>query len=302
MKKYSIIFFIKQSLNGLFMNSIMSITSVFILTSCLILTGCFSLLAININLNMQQIDSLNKIVFFIDTNYESEEDIERIKESIQELDNTESIRFISKDEALQNLKEKYEAFAGLFEDKELFSKVIKDNPLSHSIEIEYKNIDEVGTLDYQLRCIKGCGKIKNQLDIADFIQNLKNIVMLVFVWFLAILFIIAIFIILNTVRLSVHSRRTEISIMRYIGATNFFIIIPFLLEGVIIGLVSAIIAYFAQSYIYTGLVTTLIKMNTWLKFVPFDDVNSILLIGSVLIGVICGLFGSGISSRRYLKA
>ena len=84
MRKYSVLFFIKQSLNGLFMNSVMSITSIFILTSCLILTGCSVLLLFNTNLNLEKLDSLNKIVFFIDEEYDSEEQLEKIREEIKE--------------------------------------------------------------------------------------------------------------------------------------------------------------------------------------------------------------------------
>jgi len=295
-------FFIKQSLRGLFMNSIMSITSVFILTSCLIITGCSVLLILNTDLNLQQLDALNKIVFFIDKDYESEEELSRIQKEINDLANTKNWRFISKEYALEKLREQYEVFAGAFDDSSLFNRVIRDNPLRHSIEIEYKDIDDVGTLDYQLRLIEGMYKVNNRVDIAELIRNLKNIIMLVLIGFLIILFIIAVFIILNTVRLSVHARKQEIIIMRYIGATNFFILFPFLLEGIIIGVVSGIIAYISLSYIYSGAVTALLGMQGGLEFIIFSDVNIMLLTGFIFTGVLCGLFGSGLSSRRYLQA
>ena len=300
MKKYSIIFFIRQSLNGLFMNSIMSITSIFILTACLVLTGCFALLSLNTNLNLQKIDSLNKIVFYIDDNYESEEDIARIKETISNLDNVERITFVEKEDGLREFMQQ-EEFAGIVEDNEFFENFIKAATVHHKIEIEYKNISDVGTLDYQLRCIEGMYKIKNRVDIAEVINNLKSVVMLILAGFSMVLFIIAVFIILNTVKLSVHSRKNEIEIMRYIGATNFFIIFPFLLEGVIIGLLSGIVAYFAQSYIYSAAISAVDKMEAGLTFISFSDIRGILFFGFVLTGMICGLFGSGISSRRYLK-
>ena len=309
MKKYSIIFFIKQSLNGLFRNSIMSLTSVFILTACLILAGCFALLMLNTNTNLEQLDKLNKIVFYIDKNYESEEEIERIKSQIIELDNTESIKFISKQEALEKTKEKYPAFAEILEeDIELAQKVQQDNPISNSIEITYKNTKDVNTLDYQLRLIEGVAKdaagapkIKNQVEISELIKNLKDIVMLVLIGFSFILFIIAIFIILNTVKLSVYARKNEIEIMRYIGATNFFIVVPFLLEGIIIGLVSGTLAFVAQIYIYGGAVSAINDMTEVLDFIPFSEVNTLIFAAFMAIGVICGLFGSGISSSKYLK-
>ena len=286
------------------MNSIMSITSIFILTSCLILTGCSVLLILNADLNLQQLDTLNKIVFFIDQDYESEEDLARIQAEISSLSNVKSWRFISKEEALDKLKEQYEAFGRAFDDQTgLFDRVIRDNPLRHSIEIEYSNIDDVGTLDYQLRVIdEGVHTVRNQVEIAEFIRNLKNVIMLVLIGFLLILFVIAVFIILNTVRLSVHARKQEIIIMRYIGATNFFIIFPFLLEGIIMGIISAVIAYIMQSYIYNGAVSAILGMAGGLEFIVFSEVNIMLLTAFIFTGVLCGLFGSGLSSRKYLKA
>ena len=302
MKKYSVIFFIKQSLNGLFMNSIMSITSIFILTSCLILTGCTALLLLNTNLNLEQLDTLNKIVFFIDRAYESDEEVARIMDEIRSLPNTDNIKLITKEENLEIWKAKYGASSGVLEDSELFDRVIKDNPLHDTIEIEYKNINDVSTLDYQLRSIKGMYKVNNQVKIAETIKNIKNIVMYVLFGFLIILFVIAVFIIINTVRLTVHSRKNEIIIMRYIGATNFFILFPFLLEGIIIGIVSSIIAFFIQAYIYGRAVAAIVNMESGLEFMAFSKINIMLFVAFLLTGVLCGFFGSLISSRKYLKA
>jgi cell division transport system permease protein len=309
MRKYSIMFFVKQSLNGLFMNSIMSITSVFILTACLVLTGCFALLMINTNINLEQLDSLNRIIFFIDPKYESEEQIQAIKDEIIGLENVESIKFISKDESLEKLKEKDPAFAWVFEeDAELYAAVRKDSIVSNSIEITYKNINDVNTLDYHLRCMEGVDKdkngepkVKNLVEVSELIKNLKDIVMLVLIGFLLILFLIAIFIILNTVKLSVYSRKNEIEIMRYIGATNFFIIVPFLLEGIIIGLLSALIAFFSQMYIYKEAISAIGKRTEVLDFIPFSEVNAIIFAAFMLTGISCGIFGSAVSSRKYLK-
>ena len=303
MRQYSIIFFIRQSLRGLFMNSIMSITSVFILTSCLLLTGSSVLLIINADLNLKRLDSLNKIVFFIDKDHESEEALAKIQAEIDALANTKSWRFISKEEAFENLREQYESFASVFDSSRgLLADVIRDNPLRHTIEIEYKDINDVGTLVYQLNTIEGRAKINNQVETAELVRNIQNIIMLVMLGFLAILFIVPVFIILSTVRLSVHARRQEIIIMRYIGATNFFILFPFLLEGIIIGVVSAVIAYITQSYIYNGAVRALLGIESGMEFIAFPEVNAMLFAGFLFTGVLCGLFGSGLSSRKYLEA
>ncbi|MCL2775477.1 MAG: permease-like cell division protein FtsX [Oscillospiraceae bacterium] len=310
MKKYSMIFFIKQSLNGLFKNGVMSLTSVFILTSCLILMGCFGLLIYNININLDQLNSLNKVIFYIKPEYNTDDQIAKIKDEITALSNTKTITFISSKEALDTTLAQLageDPNANLTNDADFYSNLLKDAPsyMKASIEIEYNDINDVNTLIYQLNSIEGVDHVKDMTSTAETIKNLKNVVMLVLVWFLVILFIIAIFIILNTVKLSVHSRKEEIIIMRYIGSTNFFILIPFLLEGIIIGLFAGVISYFLQWYIYKAATTELIKMQTGLtaiKFVNFSDVNILLFVVFIIVGVGCGLLGSSISSHRYLKA
>jgi cell division transport system permease protein len=124
--------------------------------------------------------------------------------------------------------------------------------------------------------------------------------MLVLIGFLLILFVISVFIILNTVKLSVHARKQEIVIMRYIGATNFFIVFPFLLEGIIIGIVSAVLAYIAQSYIYNGAVAAILGIEGGLgmEFIVFSEVNIMLFTAFAVTGVACGFAGSGLSSRQ----
>ena len=397
MKKYSILFFLRQSLHGLIKNSIMSITSIFFLTLCLIVTGCSILLVLNADLNLRQLDNFNKIIFRIDTNYpalksmdivdkekldafinlaygemkpldfmekfpgeitgdnpsvyvidlpkeykvriEYNDDavksvwledyyenaaspvnsieinakteksavndfmVDRIKKQIAAMDNVKVLKFVSNDDAYEQFRDEYDAFADILEDRSFEERVLKANPLSHSIEIEYRDIDYVSTLVADLEAIDdGAHRVRNHIEIADFIRSLRSIVMLVLIGFMIILFVSAVFIILNMVRLSVHSRKQEIIIMRYIGATNFFILFPFLLEGIIIGVVSSIAAFIAQWYIYSGAMSAINDIESGFKFVAFSEVNIMLFTAFLLTGVICGLLGSGLSSRRYLQA
>ena len=305
MRKYSVLFFIKQSLSGLFMNGVMTATSIFILMSCLILTGCFGLLIFNININLEKIDDLNKIVVRIDPEYESEEEIERIKSKVAELDNITNWQFIPKETALErwmSWEENMPIVETLLEDEEFVGDVRRDITIRNSIEIEYRDIEKVSTLEYQLRNIEGIATLRNQAEIAELIQNLKNVVMIVMIWFLLILFVIAIAIILNTIKLSVNARKNEIMIMRYIGATNFFILFPFLLEGIMIGIISSTIAYFIQYYIYGIATDGIMRMEAGLSVVAFSEVNILVFLIFLFTGVLTGFFGSCFSAYKYLKA
>ena len=186
------------------MNSIMSISSVFVLAFCLIMTGSFALILINTEMNLDQLDELNKIIFFIDSDYDNEEDLERIKREIDSLPYVASWTFKSKEEALEEFIERYR-WDG-------FDILENDNPLDAEIEIEYKDINDIKTLIYHLERIEGCRDrtVKSDAEVAEFIKNLKNIIMIVLIGFMIILFVFAILIILNTVRLSVHARKQEI--------------------------------------------------------------------------------------------
>ncbi|MCL2099986.1 MAG: permease-like cell division protein FtsX [Oscillospiraceae bacterium] len=305
MRNYSMLFFIKQSLGGLFMNGVATVTSVFVLTSCLILMGCFGFFMHNVNINLDQLDEFNTIIFFIDKDYSSEEDIERIKGLISALSNVKYIEFISRREALdQTLEEmrEYNAEFEILENEDFYEALLRRDRMPDAIEIEYHDVREISTLEYQLKAIEGYDYLRNNTDIAEFITNLKDVATLILVWFLAVLFGIAVFIILNTVRLSVHSRKNEIVIMRYIGATNFFILFPFLLEGIIIGIFSALTAYLLQWYIYKTAIDALDSMAIGLKFADFSDIGGFVFVLFIVVGVLCGLIGSSISARKHLKA
>ena len=116
-----------------------------------------------------------------------------------------------------------------------------------------------------------------------------------------ILFVISIFIIINTIKLGVESRSREISAMRYIGATNFFMMTPFIIEGIIIGLISSAIGYLIQSILYNAIYDTMSNNYKMIAVAPLSDVQSYLILGFVIIGVVAGVLGSAISLRKYMK-
>ena len=162
--------------------------------------------------------------------------------------------------------------------------------------------EKVGELDYQLHQIEGIVKVNNRLDLATSIESVKSGVMLVFVWFLAILSVVSVFIIINTIKLSVFARRHEISIMRYVGATSWFITLPFIFEGIIIGLFSSVIAYFAEWYIYSYIETMVMADLQMVSILTFPEIKHMVLFGFIALGVVAGIIGSSISLSKYLKS
>ena len=295
MRRYSLSYFISQSFKGIWRNGVMSFASIAVLMSCLVVLGGFALLVYNIDINLKQFGLLNEIVVFVERDA-SEEQIQEIENKIRALDNVASVERVTKAQALEDMKNQSEEYAHLYSD---ISE--EKNPLSDSFIITYEDNDGVVTLAYLLDQIEGVRKVNNRLDLAVKISSFKNGVLLVFTWFLIILVIVSLFVIINTIKLSVFSRRNEISIMRYVGATGWFITLPFLFEGIIIGVVASTAAYFVEMYFYhyiEGMVMSDLQMIT---IVSFSSIQIPLLCGFIGVGVLAGIIGSSISLGKYLK-
>lgn len=295
MKRYRLSYFLGQSFKGLWRNGIMTIASIMVLVSCLVVMGSFWLLLQNIDANLEQLGLLNEIVVFIDAK-KTDEEVAEIGSQIRALDNVADVTFVSKEQALEEERERYAEYT------DIYNMVAEDNPLRDSFVIKYIDNAKVATLDYQVGQIDGVARVNDRLDIAVTIEKLKSGISMVLIWFMVILFVVSIFVIINTIKLAVHSRRTEITIMRYIGATDWFVILPFIFEGILIGLVSSGLAFLIEWYMY-GYVVTMIGENfNMLTILSFGDIRATLAIAFVGIGVVTGIIGSTISTRRYLKA
>lgn len=292
MKRYNIFYFIGQAFAGLWRNGVMSFASVAVLMSCLVVIGGFALIVKNIDVNLEQFGNLNEIVVFCDTEA-TEEEIVAVGEQLGKLDNIASIRRITKAEGLAQMKAEYDVYDDVTEE---------NNPLPDSYEITYVDTEKVGELDYQLHQIEGIVKVNNRLDLATSIESVKSGVMLVFVWFLAILSVVSVFIIINTIKLSVFARRHEISVMRYVGATGWFITLPFIFEGIIIGVFSSVVAFFAEWYIYSYIETMVLTDLQMISILTFQEIKNTVLFGFMGLGVVAGIIGSSISLSKYLKS
>ncbi|MBE6622349.1 MAG: FtsX-like permease family protein [Ruminococcaceae bacterium] len=225
--------------------------------------------------------------------------LNRIRAQLEGLDNVaeNGVEFISKEQTLENEKEKLKDYPSLIATLEN-----GNNPYPDTFVITYDDHDAVKALELKLENIDGIYKIRCRSDLAESISNLKNGIILVFTWFMVILFVVSVFVIINTVKLAVVYRSKEITIMRYVGATKWFIALPFELEGIIIGLFSGSIAFLLQWYAYgyiQKMMTTDLQM---IEIIPFAEIRGILIVGCLVIGVLTGLIGSAISIRKYLKA
>jgi len=294
MRRYNVMYFISQSLKGLWRNGLMSLAAVTVLLSCLVLMGSFALLVYNVNENIETVAMLNEIVVIVD--YEAtDEQVQELSSKINRLDNIREVKYVSKEEGLESERSRYEEYSYLFEE------IAEENPLPDVFKITYEDNSRVSNLVYQLGQLDHVNKVNNRTDIANDIENIKSGVSFIFIWFLAILFVISIFIIINTIKLGVEARSREISAMRYIGATNFFMMTPFVIEGIIIGLLAAGFGYLLQVFLYNTIYNAASNDYPMIHIAPISDVQMYVWLGFLVVGVVAGVVGSIISLRRYMK-
>ncbi|MBR6514902.1 MAG: ABC transporter permease [Clostridia bacterium] len=296
--RYSLSYLVSQAFKSLFRNGMMTVASVAVLMSCLTVMGSFALLVYNINYNLEDL-SLNEMVVYCDT--EADDDlVEEIGRRIRLQNNVveESVELIPKETVLEEERETYREYTDLFDMMGGDS-----NPYPDTYVFEYKDNNKVSSLQMELEQMEGVDKVNCRADLAKTIDSIKNGIIFIFMWFLVILFVVSVFVIINTIKLAVHSRRQEIYVMRYVGATKWFITTPFVLEGIAIGAFSSALAYGVEYLLYNLIYNTVSKYPL-IKLAEFgkDYLWLIVLGGFVIVGVVTGIIGTAISLRKHLKA
>ncbi len=295
--RYSTRFFLKQAFVSIWRNGVMSAASVAVLMSCLVVLGAFVLLVANLNANLDNIAKLNVIMVFCEYDL-TDEETKDVEAQINKLPNVDNCKHITKEESLKKMKDEsknpavYDDMSG------------ENNPLCESFEVTYADDDETKVFDLEakLKKIEGVREINSVYQTAKTIDNFKNGIMLVFAWFLVILFVVSVFVIINTIKQSVFARRHEITVMRYVGATNTFITMPFVFEGVIIGVVASAVAYLIEMFLYNYVGKTALGSVSFVSIIDNNTVALPLLGGFVLVGILTGIIGSCASLRKYLKS
>ena len=300
--KYSPGYLVRQAFVGMWRNIGMTLASILVLLACLVVTGSFYGLIVNLNYNLRSLGDLNQIVIYVNEFY-TEGQVEDIQAQVAALKTSggapavEGTRIITKSQALAEEKSKYAAqYPHLFE-----TITDADNPYRDSIVITYTADADVNDLEAKLTVIDGVENIVSRAEVAETVENVKGSVSVIFAGFMIILFVVTLFVIVMTIRLAVMSRSKEIMIMRYVGATKSFVMTPFILEGMLIGVFAAIIAFFVMNAVYTMVSGLLTGGYELLQVMPFQSMALTVLAFFACIGIVTGGGGSWISLRRYLK-
>ena len=292
MKLNRIGYYIKEGLTGLFKHGFMSFASVFIIVACLLIMGSFSLLALNVNAIIKDFEDENVVLAFIDDNM-TEQQARNLESQILSVPNVASAEFISREEA-------YESFISKSEEKyaDLDASVLR-----HRFAVYLDDVALTAQTQQDLRNIPGVAEITANLSIAKGIVTVRNVVSAVSMVLVVILLIISFFIMSNTIKLATFDRREEIGIMKVVGATNAFIRWPFVLEGFILGIAGALIAFLALWGLYTFIAGEIVRnySSTLFHIIPFSSVQYPILIIFLVIGFAVGVLGSSFAIKNYLK-
>ncbi len=294
MKRYNTAYYIKEGVSGIFSHGFMSFASVCIIVACLIIMGSFTLLAFNVNAIIGQFEDENVVLAYVDENYTTDE-ARALENKIESIPNVEYAAFKTREEAMQDLENRYQ-------DKSMFEG-LESNVLRDRYSVYVRDITLIEQTQRDLFNIDGLVNVTANLDIAHGLVTVRNIVSGVSVVIVAILLVISLFIMSNTIKLATFDRRDEIAIMKMVGATNNFIRWPFIFQGFILGLVGALTAFIAQWLLYTLLMNMFLRSYTisFITTIPFSQV-AILFFGIfVAIGFGVGVGGSTMAIKNYLR-
>lgn len=292
-RRLNIGYFVSEGFHSIFSHGLMSFAAVCMIVACLLIMGSFALLATNADKMMGQLEDENVFYAYIDENY-NEEQVAALEAKVKNLDNVASVEFVTREQA----KEEY--LAG--QTGELYAnmpdEVFRDRLVIHVYDLELfsKTVEQVTQLE-------GVVNYSAEQDLTDAFITIRNVATAVAGVLIAILAAISLFIIANTVRLAAFARREEIAIMKMCGASDGFIRWPFVIEGIILGLFGAVLAFFLQWGIYAGIYEAVMSSSASTIVIPvtFQSIWYWVLGIFALAGVLIGMCGSGFAIRRFLR-
>lgn len=284
----------KEGFRNIFKHGFMSIAAVLIMIACLLLTGTVTLIAYNIDQSIETLQQSNEIVVFIDEDLTTRE-AKALGSEFERIDNIATIEFEDRDVALEKYREELGEDAVILENYNS-----ANNPLRNSFIFTLKDPTLAEQTIEEISAVDGTDYIRADEDVISRliqVQRVFNIVALAMVVGLAV---ISIFIIANTVKLAMFARREEISIQKMVGATNWFIRWPFVIEGMVLGLLAGGLAFLAEWGLYSELTNIASGVIPYFHILPFNNLRLLVLGVYLGAGVLFGIGGSVTSIRKFM--
>lgn len=287
-------YFLKNALIGMKRNGEMTVTAIVTVTSCLLLFGVFMLLSANVNFIGEQIRNQCQIQAYIDFNATEDEEM-LIYSQVRSLPNVSECVFVSKAAAMEEYREYLGADASAFDGLE------GEEFLRSSVKINMNDIEQAQALVEVLNTIPGIKKVSNRQDVVQRVIDVTDVIKNASLGAMIILLLVAIFIISNTIKLSVFARKDEIHIMKYVGATASFIRQPFVLEGILTGIIGGAISLVLIGFGYTYTIKFMKDFLDIFQLIPFREILPFMVSTTLIFGVLMGAVGSAIALMKHLK-
>ena len=287
-------YLIREGFRSIKTHGFMSFASVTIITACLIIMGSIALLSLNIDSLIEDLEQQNEVVALVDDAVPGEEAAAALESSLLAVDNIESVDFVSRAEAMKTFMSKYD---------DRLMEGIDETAFRHRFVVHLTDISRMSETKAALEDVPGIAKVNAHIEYADRFVRVRNVVSIVSLILTAILVLVSFFIMTNTIKLTTYGRREEIAIMKMVGATNAFIRTPFVIEGLILGILGGLLGFLATWGMYALLNGSMMDALTgsFLNLVPFRRVMMPLFLTYIGIGVLIGAFGGVNAIRNYLK-
>lgn len=291
-KSRNIRYLFGEGVHGMFRHGFMSFAAICVTVACLVIIGSFGMILYNLGRMVKQLDEENRILVFVDESFSTAE-AKSVGSQLNMNANVKQAVFVSRQQALENFEKQQgvEAFEG----------VDANNLRDRYVVTLIDNAKMDQTLQ-ELESVPGVSKIVAHQEIADGIVMIQQVLNIVSVAIIAVLLVVSLFIISNTIKLAMYDRRDEIAIMKMVGATDSFIRFPYVIEGFLIGLISGVASFFIEWGLYDMITRAIGNLDSFgmLNIVPFTEVLIIVAVTFGLTGLLIGVLGSVFSIRKFL--
>lgn len=295
MKSSSLKYLTKEGVRNIWVNRLMSVASITVLMACLVIIGVGSMIFFNITSLLDIVESQNVVMVYIEDGT-SDIDTTSIGVKIKNMNNISQCEFVPKEDAFEKQIETMGGDSALFEG-------FDESPLPDAYKVTVADLTQFANTVAELKSLEHVENVRENSDLASKLVSIRKAVTIVSAGLVLMLFLVALFIISNTIRITMFSRKLEINIMKAVGATNGFIRWPFMIEGILLGLISSVVSLLLLWGVYELIIYAFSSVITLMgfSFVPFTDYIWLILGIFVFIGVFTGGVGSMFSMNKYLK-
>ncbi len=293
MKGASLKYLTKEGFRNVWVNRLMSLASVSVLMACLVIIGLGAMIFFNIDALLDTIERQNVVMVYVDKTA-TDEQTSQIGNQLKTMNNISDCVFVPKEDAFEAQKQAMGDDAVLLEG-------LDENPLPDAYKVTVSDLTQFRATVDGIKKLDFVDTVRENSDVADKLIGIRKGVSAVIIGMVSLLFIVSLFIISNTIRITMFSRKLEISIMKAVGATNWFIRWPFMIEGMLLGVIAGLVSFGVLAGLYRGMVYVFSDVLAIFTPVAFGSYAGYILLAFMAVGIFTGSFGSLISMGKYLK-